>query len=156
MGGSADATVWLIATPVQSFPCCGGIHLHDTSVWRWAWPPCRSYHWRWLHSILTSILISPPSSYHHDLTIKGDRLLPRLLLPGQLVRLHLLPGSLATQATDCERGKLLTGWIQSSLQWEKKPRSWALLRCWDRNPRPSRYQDGVGMGRQGEQFQMLI
>ena len=50
------------------------------------------------------------------LTIGGDRLLPRLLLPGQLVRLHLLPGSLATQATDCERGKLFSGWIQSSIQ----------------------------------------
>ena len=49
---------------------------------------------------------------HHDLTIvEGDRLLPRLLLPGQLVRLHLLPGSLATQATDCERGEPLSGWI---------------------------------------------
>ena len=54
---------------------------------------------------------------HHDLTIvEGGRLLPRLLLPGQLVRLHLLPGSLATQATDCESGELLSGWIQSSLQ----------------------------------------
>ena len=38
---------------------------------------------------------------HYDLTLEGDRLLPGLLLPGQLVRLHLLPGSLATQAADC-------------------------------------------------------
>ena len=52
---------------------------------------------------------------HYDLTLEGDRLLPRLLLPGQLVHLHLLPGSLATQATDCERGELLSGWIQSIL-----------------------------------------
>ena len=48
---------------------------------------------------------------HHDLTIVGDCLLSGLLLPGQLVHLHLLPGSLATQATDCERGELLSGWI---------------------------------------------
>ena len=87
-----------------------------------------------------------------------DCLLPRLLLPRQLGRLHLLPGPLATQGTACKRGGLLSLWgiYDSKVKlhvWNKGESCWRpLLWRGGQNSRIAGCQAGLGMGSQGEEI----